>query len=198
MIHREETLAKDLVIAGLESMRQLGGEDLVQVMLQQPGMPDFRDVRVLPDRVPITDFLNYRDAALSFFEDAFAMTAFQTGQLMVERLAQGREGANVRRLVQQFRHGANPLIAVGQVAILAAAGNPGRVTATVQGDGLIIAIENCPECRGLKHATPICYLNQGVTTEFARRFLNLAVRTEEIRCMALGDPRCEIRVTRVD
>ena len=63
-------------------------------------------------------------------------------------------------------------------------------------DRLVITIENCPECRGLTRETPICFINQGVTEEFARRFLGFEVTTLESQCSALGAPHCEIEVKR--
>ena len=195
---KTETLAKDLVLAGLESVRQLGGEDLVQMLLERPGMPDLGGAQMMDERVPLDFYLQYRDAALDFFQDAYALTAFQTGIQMVENLENGAQRHQLQMLVKRFRHTANPLLLLGQAAVLAAEGNPGKVRATADRGGLVLSIENCPECRGLRHSAPICYLNQGVATEFARRFLNIEVRTSEVRCSALGDPCCEIRVTRVD
>jgi predicted hydrocarbon binding protein len=99
-------------------------------------------------------------------------------------------------LLEQYKHAANQLPLIGQAAVLAAKDNPGKVTAKMASkDVLLIAIERCPECRGLTRQSPFCYINQGVISEFASLFLGLHVATKETRCMALGHPRCEIEVT---
>lgn len=80
--------------------------------------------------------------------------------------------------------------------MLAAKGNPGTVRASMASpEKLLITIENCPECRGLRRESSFCFLNQGIITEFAERFLGTRVHTHETDCMAVGADLCRIEVT---
>jgi predicted hydrocarbon binding protein len=185
-----ESLEKGLVLAGLEALRQIGGEALVQVLLDQAGAHSLATFNG-DERVPIEEYLKYRDTALEFLQDSFCTTAFETGRILVRRLGREREG-QVRALLAQFEHAANKLPVIGQAAVLAAKGNPGSVRAAMRGDALVITIENCPECRNLRREAPFCYLNQGIITEFAETHLGMRVRMEETKCMALGERSCEI------
>jgi len=189
-----ESLEKQLVVAGLDALREVGGDALVEVILSQAGEAGLAYSDSLEERIPLDQYLHYRDTVLDFLGDSFSSTAFETGRLLVRTLKHEREG-QIKALIAQFRHAPNQLPAIGQVAVLAAKGNPGTVRASMKGDDLlVITIANCPECRQLKRATPFCYLNQGVITEFAEAHLGLEVQTEETRCMALGDAQCEIEV----
>ena len=190
-----EGLEKGLVIAGLESLREVGGAALVQIILSEAGRPDFADPDSLSERIPIEEYLRYRDTVLDFLGDSFSRTAFETGRLLVRSLKHQKEG-QIKALLAQFKHAKNKLPAIGQSAVLAAKGNPGVVRASMVGeDRLVITIDACPECRDLKTDTPFCTLNQGVITEFAEGHLGLAVETRETACMAMGAPRCEITVS---
>jgi hypothetical protein len=190
-----ETLEKGLVVAGLESLRQIGGETLVQVLLGQSGMNNFAHLETLPDQVPLEEYLHYRDTLLEFLQESFCMIAFQTGQILMRRLNQ-EKGSQVKRLIEQFQYAANKLPAIGQAAVLAAKDNPGAVRAAMRSEKLmVITIDNCPECRKLKRNAPFCYLNQGLLTEFADMYLGLQVKTQETKCIAMGDACCEVEVT---
>ena len=189
-----EGLEKGLVAAGLDALREVGGDALVQVILAQVGRPDFADATSLSERVPIGEYLRYRDTLIDFLDESFCRTAFETGRLLVRSLKHQKEG-QIKALVAQFRHAKNKLPLIGQAAVLAAKGNPGVVRAAMDGeDRLLITIENCPECRELKRATPFCTINQGVITEFAELHLGLAVQTREISCISMGAPQCVIEV----
>ena len=66
----------------------------------------------------------------------------------------------------------------------------------MEGDALlVITILDCPECRGLKREAPFCFLNQGIITEFAERYLGVRVRTQETACIATGASACRVEVT---
>jgi predicted hydrocarbon binding protein len=189
-----ESLEAGLVLAGFDALRQIGGEALVQILLAQAGELGLDDLATGDARIPIEQYLRYRDAALDFLGDSFASTAFETGKILVRKLESDRP-PQITWLLDQYKHAANQLPLIGQVAVLAAKDNPGKVSAKMKTkDVLLITIERCPECRGLKRQTPFCYINQGVISEFATLFLNLQVTTKETRCMALGDERCEIEV----
>jgi hypothetical protein len=189
-----ESLEKGLVVAGLDALRQVGGEELVQVLLAQAGRPDFANAAAIGERIPIEEYLGYRDSMMDFLGESFRRTAFDTGRILVKSLKDQREG-QIKALIAQFRHAKNKLPLIGQAAVLAAKGNPGVVRAAMSGqDKLLITIENCPECRQLKLDAPFCTLNQGVITEFAELHLGLAVETVETRCAAMGAPLCEIQV----
>jgi predicted hydrocarbon binding protein len=190
-----EGLERGLVVAGLNALREVGGEALVQIILGQVGSLSFSETGADTDRVPLEDYLTYRDTVLEFLGDSFSTTAFETGRQLVRSLKHQKQ-AQVVALVGQFRHAKNKLPLIGQAAVLAAKGNPGTVRAAMKGtDTLVITIAACPECRRLQRSSPFCYLNQGVITEFAEAHLGLAVSTRETRCMAMSDPHCEIEVT---
>lgn len=190
----EETLERRLLTGGLEAVRQLGGEALVQILLAQAGQPDFAGPAA-PQRVPLADYLRYRDSALEFLREGFCATAFETGRILARSLISEHEG-QLKALGAQFAHAPNPLPLIGQAAVLGARGNPGVVRASMRGpDLLVIIIESCPECRGLTRDAPFCFLNQGLMTELAERYLGLRVKTEETRCIATGGRACEIQVT---
>jgi predicted hydrocarbon binding protein len=189
-----ESLQAGLVRAGFEALRQIGGDALVQILLAQAGELGLDDLATGELRIPIEQYLRYRDAALDFLGNSFASTAFETGKILVQKLENERP-PGITWLLEQYKHAANQLPLIGQVAVLAAKDNPGKVTAKMKSkDVLLITIERCPECRGLRRESPFCFLNQGVISEFASLFLNLQVVTNETRCMAVGDERCEIEV----
>lgn len=193
-VEEMETLEKGLVVAGLEALRQTGGDALVMILLDKAENEEFAQVETMPERVPIEDYLRYRDSALEFLQDSFCMTAFQTGQIIVRSLDKEKL-SQISKLIDRYRYARSKLPVIGQAAVLSAKENPGVVRATMKSDFLLsIIIENCPECRNLQREAPFCYLNQGVITEFAERFLDVQVITEETRCIALGDPVCEIEV----
>jgi predicted ArsR family transcriptional regulator len=190
-----ETLEKGLVLAAMDALREIGGEELVQVLLWQADRLDFADADTLSARVPVDQFLQYRDTVIDFLQSSFCATAFQTGQHLLRSLRNDKV-EHVKKLIGQFKYSANKLPVIGQAAVLAAKGNPGVVRASMRSsDLLIVTIEDCPECRFLQADGPFCYLNQGVITEFAERYLDLQVRTEETRCAAMGDAACEIEVS---
>ena len=194
-----ETIERGLILAGLDALREIGDETLVQVILGQGGIEEFgipapASSEEATERVPLSDYLLYRDIALDLLEDGFAVTAFQTGQFLVRNFA-GEKQSQIKALVKQFELAASKLPLIGQAAVLAARGNPGVVRASMRGQALIITIADCPECRGLKRDAPFCYLSQGLTTAFADVYLHVAVNTRETKCIAMGDPVCEITVT---
>lgn len=191
---QSESLQAGLVVAGFDALRLIGGEALVQILLAHAGETGLDDQASATARIPLDQYLRYRDAALDFFGDSFASTAFETGKNLVRKLEAERP-KEMTWLLEQYKHAANQLPLIGQAAVLAAKDNPGRVTAKMKSkDVLLIAIENCPECRGLSRERPFCNINQGVISEFASLFLHLQVSTKETRCMALGHERCEIEV----
>jgi hypothetical protein len=195
MVEEIETLEKELVISGMEALRQIGGETLVQVLLTQPGMLDFSRTDALPDHIPLDAYLRYRNTLLEFLQESFCMIAFQTGQILMRSLHH-EKSTQIKRLLEQFKYAANKLPAIGQAAVLAAEDNPGIVRAAMKGEKLLaITIENCPECRGLQRDTPFCYLNQGLITEFADLYMDIHVQTRETKCTAMGDHLCEIEVS---
>ena len=188
---KEETIERRLLLGGVEAVRQLGGDALVQILLRSG--QNFEDESA-PARVPLADYLRYRDAALDFLQETFCATAFETGRILARSLI-GEHEAQLRGLVSQFAEAPNKLPLIGQAAVLGARGNPGNVRATMRGaELLVILIENCPECRGLARDAPFCYLNQGLITELAERCLGLRVEAEETSCMATGGRACEIHV----
>jgi predicted hydrocarbon binding protein len=194
-VPQSESLQAGLVMAGFDALRLIGGEALVQILLAHAGEASLYDQASSEARIPIEQYLRYRDAALDFLGESFAMTAFETGKNLVRQLEKDRP-QQMTWLLEQYRHAANQLPLIGQAAVLAAKDNPGKVTAKMQSkDVLLITIERCPECRGLTRQSPFCYINQGVISEFASLFLDLHVQTKETRCMAMGADRCEIEVT---
>jgi predicted hydrocarbon binding protein len=193
-LSQPESLQAGLVRAGFDALRLIGGEALVQIVLAQAGETGLDELVSADARIPIEQYLRYRDAALDFLGDSFASTAFETGKNLVRALENDRQ-RQMTWLLEQYKHAANHLPLIGQAAVLAAEGNPGKVTAKMKTkDVLLITIEHCPECRGLRRHSPFCYINQGVISEFAASSLGLSVITREMRCMAMGDERCEIEV----
>ena len=193
-----ETLERNLVLAAMDALREIGGEELVQVLLWQADRLDFAGAETMAEHVPVEQYLQYRDTAIDFLQDSFCATAFQTGQQLVRSL-QHEKVEQVKKLLDQFKFSANKLPALGQAAVLAAKGNPGVVRAAMKGkDRLVVTIEACPECRSLQSDGPFCYLNQGVITEFAAAYLHLRVHTQETKCAAMGDAACEIEVSIVE
>jgi predicted hydrocarbon binding protein len=189
-----ESLEAGLVVAGFDALRLIGGEALVQIILVHAGEVGLDRHASADARIPLEQYLRYRDAALDFLGDSFTSTSFETGKNLVRKLEKDRP-QQITWLLEQYKHAANQLPLIGQAAVLAAKDNPGKVTAKMKSNHvLLISIERCPECRGLKRETPFCYINQGVISEFASLFLNTSVVTKETRCMALGDDRCEIEV----
>jgi predicted hydrocarbon binding protein len=190
----DQTLEKRLVVAGLDALREIGGEALVQVLLTQAGTPDIAQGSAT-DRVPLDEYLRYRDTAIDFLRESFCGTAFETGRLLARSLRRDHED-RLRALLTSYGDTASKLPLIGQAAVLGARNNPGVVRAAMRGDNLlVITIEDCPECRGLKRDTPFCFLNQGLITELAEGDLGIKVKTEETKCIAMGDRQCEIQVT---
>ena len=189
-----ESLQAGLFRAGFDALRQIGGEALVQILLMQAGESALADLASSEKRIPLEQYLRFRDAALDFLGESFASTAFETGKLLVHEL-KSEQPAQMGWLLSQFKHAANQLPLIGQAAVLAAKDNPGKVTAKMKTpELLLITIERCPECRGLQRESPICYINQGVISEFASLYLGSQVSTRETACMAMGAERCEIEV----
>ena len=192
-----ESLERGLVLAGLDALRQLRGDAVVRIILGQATAQDQTDREGTGSRVPIVDYLRYRDAVLAYLGESFGPVAFETGRSLVRNLRH-RKVDEIRALISQLGSAPSQLAVIGQAAVLAARDNPGVVRAAMKGDKLlVIAIEKCPECRGLKRETPICFLNQGIITEFAERHLSVRVRTQETACMATGAPHCQIEVTQI-
>jgi predicted hydrocarbon binding protein len=189
-----ESLEAGLVTAGFDALRLIGGEALVQIILVHAGEVGLDQHARGDARIPFEQYLRYRDAALDFLGDSFTSTSFETGKNLVRKLEKDRP-QQITWLLDQYKHAANQLPLIGQAAVLAAKDNPGKVTARMKSnDVLLIVIERCPECRGLTREAPFCYINQGVISEFASLFLGLNVVTKETRCMATGADRCEIEV----
>lgn len=196
-MNETETLEAGLVLAGLDALRQIEGGPAVRAILEQAVGPALLEAEAGGRRVPIVDYLRYRDAALAYLGPSFDAVAFETGRTLVRNLRHKRMG-EIQALLAQFKDAAQRLPAIGQAAVLAARGNPGVVRALPQGDSrLLIVIEQCPECRDVQRDTPFCFLNQGIITEFAARYLGVQVTTRETACMALGAPHCEIEVALV-
>jgi predicted hydrocarbon binding protein len=190
----EQTLEKRLVAAGLDALREIGGEALVQVLLAQAGTPDIAEGNA-NERVPLAEYLRYRDTAIDFLRESFCGTAFETGRLLARSLRRDNE-AQLQALLASYGDTASRLPLIGQAAVLGARNNPGVVRAAMRGDNLlVITIDDCPECRGLKRETPFCFLNQGLITELAEGDLGLRIKTEETKCISMGDRQCEIQVT---
>jgi hypothetical protein len=190
----EETLERRLLLTGLDALRQIGGDALVQVLLTQAGKPELAEADGAA-RVPLDDYFRYRDAALGLLHESFSSTAFGTGRILARRLRRENEG-QVRALVASFDHAPTKLLLIAQAALLVAHGNPGVVrTAMRDPHHLVITIEQCPECRGLRRSSAFCFLNQGLISEFAADSLRLGVDTRETRCIAVGDAVCETQVS---
>jgi predicted hydrocarbon binding protein len=190
-----ESLERGLVRAGLDALRQLRGDAVVRVIVNEAVAQGRTDHGGEPSRFPIVDYVRYRDAVLGYEGESFGEVAFETGRTLVRNLRH-RKVDEIRALIAQLGSAPTRLAVIGQAAVLAAKDNPGVVRAAMKGDGLlVITIEKCPECRGLKRETPFCFLNQGIITEFAARYLDVRVRTQETACIAMGAPRCEVEVT---
>jgi hypothetical protein len=129
----EETLERRLLLAGLDALRQIGGDALVQVLLTQAGKPELAEAGGAV-RVPLDDYLRYRDSALGLLHESFSSTAFETGRILARRLRRENEG-QVRALVASFDHAPNKLPLIGQAAVLAAQDNPGVVRAAMRDSG---------------------------------------------------------------
>lgn len=191
-MNEAEGLERSIVLAGLDALRKSGGDTVVRALLLNAAAQERED---FPKTVAIVDYLRYRDAALEFLGDRFKDVAFETGRNLVRNFHHKKVN-EIRRLIASFEGSKEKLPLVGQAAVLAAKGNPGVVRAQMRGKSLLlITIESCPECRGLSRETPFCFLNQGIITEFADRYLGLRVGTEETACIATGAPICEIHVT---
>src|ERR1043165_9692974 len=103
IVEEMETLEKGLVIAGVEALRQIGGETLVQVVFGQAEMRDFARTETLPDEVSLAEYLRYRDTLLDFLHESFCMVAFQTGQILMRTLHHEKE-SQIKRLIEQFKY----------------------------------------------------------------------------------------------
>jgi hypothetical protein len=190
----QETLERRLLVGGLEAVRQIGGDALVQVLLAQAGELSFPDSPE-SERVTLDEYLRYRDSALELLQDSFCATALETGRILARSLISENE-PQLRALAAQFEHAPNVLPLIGQAAVLGARGNPGVVRASMRGpDLLVITIERCPECRNLKREQSFCFLNQGLMAELAESYLRVRIQTEEPKCAAVGAKVCEIHVT---
>ena len=190
-----ETLEAGLVLAGFDALRQIEGGAVLRAIMDQALLPALADAQSQASRVPIVDYLRYRDAALSYLGESFHAVAFEAGRTLVRNLRH-RRLEEMEALIARFRDADGPLPLIGQAAVLAARGNPGVVRAEMpEAERLRIVIEKCPECRDLQRGTPFCFLNQGIITEFAQRHLGEAVATRETACMAQGAPACTIEVT---
>lgn len=188
-----ESLERGLVLAGLEALRQLRGDAVLRVVLGQAVSQD-RPGRDNGHGVPIVDYLRYRDAVMDYIGEGFEDVAFETGRTLVRNLRH-RKVDEVRALIRHLGSAPSRLAVIGQAAVLAARDSPGVVRAVMDGDGLlVVTILKCPECRGLKREMPFCFLNQGIITEFAERYLGVRVRTQETACIATGAAFCRIEV----
>ncbi len=188
-----ESLETGLVLAGLDALRQISGDEVMRRILGQATAAQ-RPQTDESGRVPIVDYLHYRNTAVEVLGDKFQVIAFETGRTLVRNLRHPKVD-EIRNLVERMADNPNKLFLIGQAAVLAARHNPGVVRAAFKPDGVLaITIEACPECRGLERKTPFCFLNQGVIVEFAERYLDARVHTEETRCMAQGDPVCQTEV----
>lgn len=187
-------MEKRLVLAGLDALREIGGEALVQVLLTQAGTPDIARGSA-SERLPLDQYLRYRDTAIDFLRESFCGTAFETGRLLARSL-RGDNEDELRALVASYGDTASKLPLIGQAVVLGARNTSGVVRAAMRGDHLlVITIEDCPECRGLKRDSPFCFLSQGLVTELAAGDLGVEVETHETKCIAMGDRQCEIQVT---
>jgi divinyl protochlorophyllide a 8-vinyl-reductase len=192
-VNEAESLERGLVLAALDALRQVEGDAIVRVILERAAASDLEGAEARR-RVPFVDYLRYRDAAVDCLGESFRRVAFETGRTLVRNLNH-RKIEEVGALIRGLGAAASKLTVIGQAAVLAAAGNPGEVRASQIADThLVLTISDCPECRGLEHPTPFCFLNQGIVTEFARRYLDAVVRTEETACAAMGAPACRIEV----
>lgn len=189
-----ESLETGLVLAGLDALRQISGDEVMRRIVGQATASDAVPGRDDPARVPIVDYVRYRNTAVEVLGEKFGVIAFETGRALVRNLRHPKVD-EIRSLVERLADNPNKLFLVGQAAVLAARHNPGVVRAAFKPDGVLaIKIEACPECLGLSLKKPFCFLNQGIIVEFAERYLGARVHTEETRCMAQGDPFCQTEV----
>jgi predicted hydrocarbon binding protein len=189
-----ENLETGLVLAGLDALRQIGGDEMMRRIVGQATLVGLSDEEGEPG-VPIVDYLRYRNTALELLGDTFQTIAFETGRTLVRNLRH-RKVDEIRALVQTLGQTENKLFLIGQAAVLAAKENPGIVRASFPSESVLaITIEECPECRGLRRRMPFCFLNQGIITEFADRYLGVKVLTVETKCMAQGSPFCQTEVS---
>ncbi|MFQ5839900.1 MAG: V4R domain-containing protein [Candidatus Methylomirabilales bacterium] len=192
-----EFLDRELMATALSALKTMGGENLLRIVTQEAGRPEFAAPERLPTRIPIEDFFLLRDKALQTMGKGFQTWSFLVGQGLLRNLKPEKVEA-IRQLVDKSKYAMNELALIGQAAVLGATGSPGSVKTSLDRDRLLIQIQNCPECRGLqRQASPFCFINQGVLTEFARRYLDTEVKTSETKCAAMGDPYCEIEVVKV-
>ncbi|MFQ5839252.1 MAG: V4R domain-containing protein [Candidatus Methylomirabilales bacterium] len=190
----EESIEKGLVLSAIAALKSVGGDTLVSILFGADDPFSPANIERLPERIPLVEFLRLRDQAIDLLGQSFAGTALQAGREMVKHIP-AEKTAFLEQLIRTSRHTLGDLGILGQVALLASQGNPGTVRPSVDREGLLLRLENCPECRALRWGTPFCFINQGILTEFARRYLNLAVSTTETQCMAMGAPFCAIRIT---
>lgn len=190
-----ESLERGVVLAGLDALRQLKGDAFVRVILGQAVAQDRTGRDTVSSRGPIVDYLRYRDTIMDYVGDGFGDVAFETGRTLVRNLRH-RKVDEIRALIGHLGSAPSRLAVIGQAAMLAARDNPGIVRAAMEDDALlVVTILKCPECCGLKRQAPFCFLNQGIITEFAARYLGVRVRTQETACIAVGAPFCRIEVT---
>jgi predicted hydrocarbon binding protein len=193
-MNENDSLERSLVLAGLDALRQNGGDDVVRQILGHAAFGPAEDLGST-GRIAIVDYLRYRDAAVAVLGERFRTISFETGRTLVKNLRH-RKVEEIRQLLERLSGNHQTLFQIGQAALLAAKGSPGVVRASFPRDNVLcITIEDCPECRGLKRDSPFCFLNQGLITEFAAAYLKVRVRTEETACMALGDPFCRTEVS---
>lgn len=194
-MNEKDGLERSLVLAGLDALRQIRGDEVVRTILEQAATSEPEAGNGAPGQVPIVDYLRYRDAALAVLGETFRTIAYETGRTLVRNL-QHVKMEQIRKLLERLAGQSNKLFLIGQAATLAAQGSPGVVRAAFEGDEtLSITILECPECRGLREASAFCYLNQGMITEFAARYLDTRVLTRETSCMAVGAPFCRTEVS---
>ncbi|MFQ5882445.1 MAG: V4R domain-containing protein [Candidatus Methylomirabilales bacterium] len=193
----EEFLDRELIATAISALKTIGGENLLRIVTQEAGKPEFTTPEQLPARIPIQDFFLLRDKAFQTMGKGFQTWSFLVGQGLLRNLKHEKVEA-INQLVDKSKYAMNELAMIGQAAVLAATGNPGSVKTSLGPDKLLIQIHNCPECRGLnQQAMPFCFINQGMLTEFARRYLSTEVKTRETKCAAMSDPYCEIEVVKV-
>ncbi len=192
----EESIEKGLVLSAITALKGVGGDTLVSILFgaEDPFAP--ANLERLPDRIPLSEFLRLRDRAIDLLGRSFAGTALSAGREMIKHVP-AEKAALLEQLIRTSRHTLGDLAVLGQAALLASQGNPGTVRPSMDREGLLLRLENCPECRSLSWETPFCFINQGIVTEFAKRYLNLEVSTTETQCMAMGASFCVIRITPV-
>lgn len=183
-----------LFTAVVDAVRQIGGDAFVAVVSNHAGGGDIP--RHPEERVPLAEYLSWRDAALHFLGDSFHAVAFEAGRMLGRR--QRRNGRDeLEALCQQLTPGYDKLLFLGQATVVAARKHPGRIRCLRQGtDELVVTINACLECRGLRWQRPSCGLYLGLVTELAEGFLGLKVAARETACIAIGDSLCQIEVRR--